>query len=259
VVAARRSLRRVSTDDHVPEEEMHVGEMIKFGLKAQLGSMSPLTGFQLDQAIVGLFISQAALGIYVVAVAFTNFPRFVAQSIGLVAYPNVAAEHGEHPAGNHLRGILKFLILTIVCCGAIVAATELVLPFILPPLFGHAFASAVGVARILLISSLFFCITRVLSDCARGLGRPALGTVAEVVSLLMLFPFVGILSGGGAKGVAGALALAAACGVLVMVVGLTMPDRIERILGRFRRGGGGRGEATKQPAPVEAPPAVIEA
>jgi O-antigen/teichoic acid export membrane protein len=165
----------------------------------------------------------------------------VAQSVGLVAYTSVAAEHAEGDSRHLLREILKFVALTLVLCGGIVIATELLLPYVLPPLFGHAFASAVGVARILLVSSLLFCLTRVLSDCARGLNRPGLGTVAEIVSLLMLFPFVAILSGRGAKGVAGALALAAGCGVFVMVLGLTMPERVTRLLGRlwpFRRTGG---------------------
>ncbi len=192
-------------------------EMLVFGMKALLGSASPLTQFQLDQTIVGVFISQAALGIYVVGVAFTNLPRFIAQSIGLVAYPHVAAVTGER---ERRRATLKFLGLTLVLCGATVALTELAIPFLVPLLFGRAFSSAVAVARILLISALLFCLTRVLSDCARGAGRPALGTVAEVVSLGSLFPFVVLLSASGARGVAVALALAAAAGVATILVAL---------------------------------------
>jgi O-antigen/teichoic acid export membrane protein len=225
VFAARRSVRRVSTDEELPDAVPGIRQILAFGLKALLGSMSPLTGFQLDQAIVGLFISQAALGIYVVAVAFTNLPRFVAQSVGLVAYPHVAASRGDR---GQAREILKFTALTLVLCGSIVGVTEFALPFIVPRLFGHAFASAVGVARILLISSLLFCLTRVLSDCSRGAGRPALGTVAEIVSLTTLFPFVAILSGSGTKGVAAALALSAGCGVVVIVVGLANPGWLPR-------------------------------
>jgi O-antigen/teichoic acid export membrane protein len=223
-LAARRALIRVSTDEDVPDSLPADGEMVKFGLKALLGSMSPLTGFQLDQAIVGVFISQAALGIYVVAVAFTNLPRFVAQSIGLVAYPHVAADSSPRARA---RAILRFTGLTLLLCGIVVGATELAVPFLTRHLFGSAFASAAGVARILLISSLCFCLTRVLSDCARGAGQPSLGTVAEVVSLGALFPFVALLSASGAKGVALALVLSSALGVASIVVGLLIPsDRL---------------------------------
>ncbi len=230
VLAARRSLRRAAAAEEGAESVPEVGEMIRFGLKALLGSMSPLTGFQLDQAIVGLFISQVALGIYVVAVAFTNLPRFVAQAVGLVAYPHVAADGSER---SQLRDILKFTALAITCCGAIIAATELALPFLVPLLFGKAFSSAVAVGRILLISTFLFCVTRVLSDCSRGAGQPVLGTMAEIASLTTLFPFVAMLSSSGAKGVAAALALSAACGVLTIVIGLAVP-RLRRAAGAQR-------------------------
>ena len=218
-VARRRVAALPADDDGAPLPGNR--DMVVFGLKGLLGSASPLTQFQLDQTIVGVFISQAALGLYVVGVAFTNLPRFIAQSIGLVAYPHVAAINGER---DRRRATLKFAGLTLFLCGVTVAVTEVALPFVVPLLFGSAFRPAVLVARILLISTLFFCLTRVLSDCARGAGRPALGTVAEVVSLGSLFPFVALLSASGARGVAVALVLAAAAGVGTIVVGLlTVP------------------------------------
>jgi O-antigen/teichoic acid export membrane protein len=221
-MAARRSLQRLPADGDSQEPLPGTREMVTFGCKALLGSMSPLTGFQLDQAIVGLFISQAALGIYVVAVAFTNLPRFVAQSIGLVAYPHVAAGGDGRGAA---RAIVRFTALTLVLCGLIVGATELALPLLVAPLFGHAFAAAVGVGRILLVGSLLFCLTRTLSDCARGAGRPGLGTVAEIVSLVTMFPFVALLAGSGVTGVATAVVLAAGSGVASILIGLMIPAK----------------------------------
>jgi O-antigen/teichoic acid export membrane protein len=214
-VAAYRGVAAVADESvaSVPS----VRTMSNFGLKAWLGSVTPLEGFQLDQAIVGLFISQAALGVYVVAVAFTNLPRFVAQSIGLVAYPNVAAENTER---GRRRKIVNFAALTLVLCGVTVVVTELALPFLVPRLFGSAFHGAVGVGRILLISALLFGIRRVLSECARGDGRPLVGTVAEAVSLVTLAPFVILFSSDGAKGVALALVLTSAAGVAATVIGL---------------------------------------
>jgi O-antigen/teichoic acid export membrane protein len=235
VWAATRVLRRAETEPGAADSEPNPAaestfsgsggtepthrEMVLFGLKAMLGSMSPLTGFQLDQAIVGLFISQAALGIYVVAVAFTNLPRFVAQSVGLVAYPHVAA---QSEAGR-MRSVIRFALLALVLCGTVVVATEIAIPFLVPRLFGHAFRPAVGVAQILLISSLLFCLTRVLSDCARGASQPSLGTVAEVVSLVSLFPIVALMSSSGARGVAIALVIAAGFGTISIAGGLFIP------------------------------------
>ena len=221
-VACRRIARLPDTEpDALPANR----QLAVFGAKALLGSASPLTQFQLDQTIVGLFISQVALGIYVVAVAFTNLPRFIAQSIGLVAYPHVAAARDGRQRD---RATLRFVAVTVVLCGAVVAATELALPFLVQHLFGRQFGPAVDVARILLISAFMFSLTRVLSDCARGAGRPALGSLAELVALGSMLPFVLLLSASGVRGVAVALCLAAGAGTATIVVGM--------LVGRPRRG-----------------------
>ncbi len=66
--------------------------MLSFGVRGMLGASSPIEYYRLDQAVVGLFLAPVALGIYTVALAFTNLPRFVSTSVGMVAYPHVAAE-----------------------------------------------------------------------------------------------------------------------------------------------------------------------
>ncbi len=126
----RRTSRR--DDDRLPSLRTLIG----FSLKALLGSVTPLEGFQLDQAIVGIFLSQAALGVYVVAVAFTNLPRFVAQGIGLVGYPHVAAAREGHGTA---RLIMRFMLTTLVLCGATVGIIEVGLPILVPVLFGKPF------------------------------------------------------------------------------------------------------------------------
>ncbi|MHB8656592.1 MAG: lipopolysaccharide biosynthesis protein [Solirubrobacteraceae bacterium] len=211
--AARRGLRGAHDDPDVPE----VAEMTRFGLKGMLGSVTPLEGFQLDQAIVGLVISQAALGIYVVAVAFTNLPRFISQSIGLVAYPNIAS--GADGRG-YRRGIITFTLMTLALSGLTIIVTEVMLPFLVPVLFGSAFRPAIGVARILLISTLLFGLRRVLSECARGAGKPLIGSVAEAVCLVSLLPFVWLFSSRGSEGVALALVFVGIAGIATMVIGL---------------------------------------
>jgi O-antigen/teichoic acid export membrane protein len=226
-VAVLRGVRhRATQEDH--ERLPSLRSLIDFSLKALLGSVTPLEGFQLDQAIVGIFLSQATLGVYVVAVAFTNLPRFVAQGIGLVGYPHVAAARQAH---DTTRLMMRFMLTTLVLCGATVGIIELGLPIVVPIMFGSAFHAAIGVARILLISALLFALRRVLSECARGAGRPGLGSVAEVISLATLFPAVALLYHSGARGVALALVVAAFAGLAGMVVGLALPGLRRRRTG----------------------------
>ena len=90
-----------------------VREMVAFGAKGLLGASSPIEYYRLDQAVVGLFLTPVALGIYAVALAFTNLPRFISTSVGMVAYPHVAAQSDPVEAR---RKLWRFFLLTVAAC-----------------------------------------------------------------------------------------------------------------------------------------------
>lgn len=204
--------------------------MLRFGTKGVLGSASPLETFRLDQAVVGLFLSPAALGLYVVGVAFTNLPRFVAQSIGMVAYPTVA----ESEPLVARRAIWRFLWMTLGICALIVAVIEVTAPSLVPLLFGDEFDDAVPIVQVLLLGALFLSVRRVLADCARGAGLPGAGTIAELVSWIVLLPALALLTPRlGVLGVAWAFTVSSvmsACAVAIILF-RTRPSRPAHELG----------------------------
>ncbi len=216
-----------------------------FGAKAFLGATSPSDTLQLDQALVGLFVSPTALGLYVVGIAFTNLPRLVAQSLGYVAYPHVAKKSDPRLARRALWG---WGAVALVAAGAITVVLELAAGWLVPFFFGSAFEDAVPLAQILLLASLLVSVRRVLGDGARGAGSPALGTVAEAASTAVLVPGIAIVAGSyGVTGAAWMLVVAGGVGLLVMLAGLA-------------RGAPGRRSAPTEPAVAgEAPrdPALV--
>lgn len=186
--------------------------MLRFGLAGYLGSVSPLETFRLDQAAIGIFLPAKTLGIYVVAISFTNLPRFIAQSIGMVAYPDIA---GLAPP-RRSRAALRYVALAIAVSGATVAVLEVAVGRVLPVFFGASFAPAVEPSRILLVSALFLGVRRVLGDCARGAGRPGIGTLAEFTSWIVLVASLAVLARThGIDGVAISVVFAAAASAVV--------------------------------------------
>jgi len=171
------------------------GQLTTFGIRSLVGSLSPLGSMNADQVVIGVVLSPAVLGLYVVASSVCNLPRFVAQSLGLVAYPHVAGLAGRKQAS----AMVRLAIATSVITGLTVGALELTVGIIIPVLFGHAYADSVPVARVLLLSAFVFGISRVLSDSLQGAGRPLDGTIAEAVSwitlALALWAFGGSLDG----------------------------------------------------------------
>jgi O-antigen/teichoic acid export membrane protein len=160
-------------------------KMIAFGIRGLLGYVSPIETFRLDQAIIGLFLSPAALGLYVVGVSFTNLPRFLAQSIGMVAYPRIASAADSRES---YRLTWRYFTLTVIISLIIVAPLEATADVLIPFFFGQQFEGAVPVARILLAGTIILGGRRILADGARGMGYPGAGSIAEISSWAALLP-----------------------------------------------------------------------
>jgi O-antigen/teichoic acid export membrane protein len=218
-IALRYAAPRGSpSSDHGPRR------VFRFGMSALLGSSSPVEMLRVDQAIIALALPRSALGLYVVALAVTNLPRFISQSVGIVAYPRIAAA-----APSEKRSLIRrYLLLVLVMAGSTVAFLEATVTRLIPELFGTAFAGAVTTAQILLISAFLLAIRRVLSDIAQGLGYPIGSTVAEAVNLTIALPLIAVaVPLYGIEGAATALTLGAA-GSLIVIVAMVR-RRMDRI------------------------------
>ena len=190
-------------------------EMTTFGLKGLVGSTSPVDALRLDQAVVGLFLTPVALGLYVVAQAFTSLPRVAATSVGLIAYPRVAARSDP---GAARRAMWSYFFFGVALSLIVVVLLQLVIGVLVPFFFGSDFRDAIPIARILIVGALFMAARRVLTDGVNGLGHPGLGTLAEVASWVVLLPtLVLLLPHYGVEGVALALTIAWGASLLLLL------------------------------------------
>jgi O-antigen/teichoic acid export membrane protein len=191
-------------------------QVSRFGFEGFLGSLSPVESFRIDQLIVGIALPAHALGLYVAALSFTNLPRFVAQSVGMVAYPHIASRPDDK-ASRHL--MWKFVGVTLVICGGIAIVLEVVMAPMVRLFFGEPFAGAIPMAQILLAGALVVSIRRIVGECLKGLGRPSVGTAAEIATWVWLIPAVVIaLPRWGAEGVAVATTTAYLAGLATILV-----------------------------------------
>ena len=83
------------------------------------------------------------------------------------------------------------------------------------------FARSAGLTRIMLIGTALFCARRVLADAARGAGYPGIGSVAELVALVSIFPlFAVFIPIWGLDGVAYTIIVSSLISLLVLLVGV---------------------------------------
>ncbi len=198
-------------------------EMVRFGLRGLLGSAAPSETFRLDQAVVGLFLSPAALGLYVIGLAFTNLPRFLGQSVGMVAYPRVASSADAFEAR---RATWRFVAFSGVVSLLVAGVLEILAGWLIEFFFGEEFAPALPLVRILLIAAVFWSLRWTLADAVRGAGLPALGSVAELASWITLpLALAVLLPLAGLQGVALAMVLSAVASVATLVTGFVAVTR----------------------------------
>ena len=142
--------------------------MLNFGLKGVLGHTSPLENFRIDQLIIGLYLAPKALGLYVVAQAFVNLPRFVATNAGMIAFPALSAMRDKSSAK---RTVTRFFI-AVVSLNIIIAIPLMIfMAALIKIFFGDNFAPAASIARILLVGAILYSARRILVEGLRGLGR----------------------------------------------------------------------------------------
>ena len=169
---------RASHGDGTPSVDRRF--LLSFGLRGLFSSFAAVNVFRPDQAVLALFLSPAALGLYVVGLAFTNLPYFVAKSVGLITFPWVASQPEKGEARRTMWSLLWLttgiaLVLVAVLC----ASAHWLVPFF----FGGKFSDAVTVTYIVLPGTVFLSARRVLSEGLKGRGYPLTGTLGELLSL----------------------------------------------------------------------------
>ena len=195
-----------------------VRELQKFGARSFFGSFGTTEHLMLDQLFVALLLTPAGFGLYVAANAFSNLPRFIGQSVGYIAYPEVASAGTQKERRHVLR---RLVMLGVAFIAPITLALVACIGWLLPLLFGKEFSGAVPIARILLVAAFLQGVRRVLTEGSRGLGSGVPGTVGELVFILALlaamFPLVAAQAEQGAA-LATATASGAACVALAAVL-----------------------------------------
>jgi O-antigen/teichoic acid export membrane protein len=135
------------------------------------------------------------LGKYVVAVAMASTVGPIYTTLAIVALPQVTRQPDAAAGG---RESVRYFQLGVLVGGPLLLLAALLMPWLLPLLFGDQYPGAVLPAQILMIAALSQGTDIVLSNCLRGLGRPGLPAIGEgagvlvtVVLLFVLLPLLG--------------------------------------------------------------------
>jgi O-antigen/teichoic acid export membrane protein len=197
------------------DDEGSARAMLRFGIRSLFSAFGVVEHLQADQLLVGLLLSAQQFGLYVAGAAFANLPRFLGQSIGYIAYPEIAAADPE----DRRASLVRFIAIGAVTVLPVVAVLAAILGWLLPLLFGHAFHAAVPVGQILLVAAAAQALRRVAAEALRGFGSGVSATWAELSFIGVFAAALGPLTAWhAAVGAAVALAAASFAGAAVLAL-----------------------------------------
>jgi O-antigen/teichoic acid export membrane protein len=153
---------------------------LRFGLRSWIGTLGSLTKYRLDQLMMIPLTSSRQLGLYVVAVTISGAADVVTTAVSQVASPRVS--QGDRVLAA--RGMRVLLFMVTLAAGVI----AVVVPWLLPALFGSLFSDAIGMTWILLAASIPGQGSFALSSMLTAAGRPGLVTVGELFALSVTVP-----------------------------------------------------------------------
>ncbi|WP_293374293.1 oligosaccharide flippase family protein [Nevskia sp.] len=174
--------RRIGLPRADSEGTKTAGEMVRFGARSFIGTLAPMDVLRFDQILGGILLTPYSLGIYVVAQAFSALPKIVAANIGYVVYVDTANRMAENPkqVSALFMKVIRLSLLGAVPCIALVV----LLPTLNLFMFGAEFEDAALSSQILVGAAWVSACRRLISEFAKGLGKPEIQTASEIAICL---------------------------------------------------------------------------
>jgi O-antigen/teichoic acid export membrane protein len=157
-------------------------KMLRFGLPSALTSLPQTINLRFDQMLIIAFLPARSLGFYVVAVSWSGGVAPLLSAVGSVLFPHVSVERDTDRQGSLLARALQGGALVAVSTAAFFM---LLAPFCLPLVFGARFAPSIPSALVLVPAGAILAWAGIAEEGLRGLGRPTIVLVAEVVAAVV--------------------------------------------------------------------------
>lgn len=207
-----------------PFDRALLAEVVPFGFRAWLGGLAGSLNFRIDQMLMGFLATEAALGIYAVAVNVSEVVLYIPSVVGVLLVPLVArTESGARD--DAVARVFRLSLLVTLGTSLVGAIVGVVL---IPAWFGSAYDGSVRPFLLLLPGSLGFVAMRLFSNALLGSSRPGRSSLAPVVALALgVVLDLALIPPYGASGAAIAASGALVAGGVAAIFIYYRPSRID--------------------------------
>ncbi len=224
------------------------GEAVRFGILAHAGRVMKTGNYRLDQWLLGSIAGPRELGLYSIAVAWSEAVFYLPEALMMVIRPDVVRASRAEAAR---RTAMVFRVAVIVTV-PLVAALIIAAPILCVTVFGDRFPGSIADLRLLAPGAFGIIALKLLANSLTAQRRPMLGNIAVAVAFaatvaldLLLIP-----RHGGAGAAAASTIAYSAGGLAVAIIfsralGTRLRDLVPRpvgdtrtLLGRLRAASG---------------------
>ncbi len=190
--------------------------LLRAGVPYFGATVSNLISLQLDTIVVVSLFNAEAAGIYAVASAFANGQSSLSEALGITSF---AILSNEKDAASREKIITEtFRQSALVSC-AVGLALSCLIPLLVSPLFGSAYARAVRPAVVLALAASLMASANILNQGLRGAGRPHAGLMSQMIGTgVMAIAALFFLRPYGLMGMAFAVGIGAIAQLLVLII-----------------------------------------
>jgi O-antigen/teichoic acid export membrane protein len=171
--------------------------LVVYGVKVHVGEVFYSLRQRIDQALISLWLPAADLGIYAVALTVANGPLIMVYTLANVAFPKISQQQTD---GGKVTVFGRYLRFSVGVALSLILMLLAVVPWLLPLVFGRAFAPAVAITNILLLGTLPLAIKLMFQQALKAWDRSLVisraelfGLAVAVIAIFILLPAFGLV------------------------------------------------------------------
>lgn len=152
--------------------------MVGFGVKTHAGQIGMVGNYRLDQWLLGSISGAKALGLYSVAVAWSEVLFFLPNALSTVQRPDLVRVGRREASRQAAIGFRAGALLTLVSAVVLIAAA----PFLCVTIFGSDFQGSIRDLRILALGAFGIAAIKQLGVALTSQNKPLLETAGILVA-----------------------------------------------------------------------------
>jgi O-antigen/teichoic acid export membrane protein len=189
--------------------------MLSFGIRAHAGRALLLGNYRVDQWILGAVAGAHELGIYSVAVAWSEALFFLPTALMLVQRPDLVRASPPDAYRHTVQAFRPTLVITFALGTALVVLA----PFLCGTVFGPGFAPAAEQTRVLVLGAFGIAALKLFGNALTGQGKPLRETASITIGFVCVLGLdIALIPSHGGLGAAAASAVGYTAGGLAAVL-----------------------------------------